>query len=84
MQGKLVHTNEILVLLGDNWFVEKSAKQACDLIDRRLVNIDNYLQDLDKEEKKIADQMKWTGDLMQVEDKTLSFKEREKHFKILN
>jgi hypothetical protein len=23
-----VHTNEILVLLGDNWFVERSAKQA--------------------------------------------------------
>jgi hypothetical protein len=23
-----VHTNEIIVLLGDNWFVERSAKQA--------------------------------------------------------
>ena len=28
MPGHLVHTNEILVLLGDNWFVERSAKQA--------------------------------------------------------
>jgi hypothetical protein len=28
MPGRLVHTNEILVLLGDNWFVERSAKQA--------------------------------------------------------
>jgi hypothetical protein len=23
-----VHTNEIIALLGDNWFVERSAKQA--------------------------------------------------------
>ena len=28
MPGKLVHTNEILVLLGDNWFIETSAKNA--------------------------------------------------------
>lgn len=37
MPGKLVHTNEVLVLLGDNWFAERSAKQACEIIDRRLV-----------------------------------------------
>jgi hypothetical protein len=36
MPGNLVHTNEILVLLGDDWFVEKSAKQACEVIDRRM------------------------------------------------
>lgn len=34
--GKLIHTNEILVLLGDNWFVERSAKQSCEIINRRL------------------------------------------------
>lgn len=34
--GKLIHTNEVLVLLGDNWFVERSAKQACQIIDRRV------------------------------------------------
>ena len=36
MPGQLIHTNEILVLLGDNWFAEMSAKQACEVIDRRL------------------------------------------------
>ena len=36
MPGKLVHTNEILVLLGDNWFAEKSAKESCETIDRRM------------------------------------------------
>ncbi|RKP22968.1 Prefoldin [Syncephalis pseudoplumigaleata] len=31
--GKLVKTNHLLVLLGDNWFVERSATQAVELID---------------------------------------------------
>lgn len=36
MPGQFVHTNEIMVLLGDNWFVERSAKQAREIVDRRL------------------------------------------------
>ena len=28
MLGRLTHTNEVLVLLGDNWFAQRSAKQA--------------------------------------------------------
>ena len=36
MPGQLIHTNEILVLLGDNWFAERSAKQACEIINRRI------------------------------------------------
>ena len=36
MPGQLVHTNEILVLLGDNWFVDRSASQASDIVSRRI------------------------------------------------
>lgn len=36
MPGKLIHTNEILVLLGDNWFVERSAAQAQQIVERRM------------------------------------------------
>ncbi|KAJ1560304.1 uri1, prefoldin-like chaperone, partial [Cladochytrium tenue] len=36
MQGKLIHTNEILVSLGDNWFIECSAAHARDVVARRL------------------------------------------------
>ena len=36
MPGHLVHTNEILVLLGDNWFCERSAKQASEIAERRI------------------------------------------------
>ena len=33
--GMLYHTNEITVLLGDNWFAEVTAKQARDIVSRR-------------------------------------------------
>lgn len=36
MPGKLVHTNEITVLLGDNWFAKCSAKQAQNLVAHRM------------------------------------------------
>jgi unconventional prefoldin RPB5 interactor 1 len=66
MPGKLVHTNEILVLLGDNWFVEKSAKQACKLIDRRLSNIDQHLDELNEEKIKFDDRLNLTKTVIQV------------------
>jgi unconventional prefoldin RPB5 interactor 1 len=40
MPGKLMHTNEIMVLLGDGWFVQRSAKQAAEIVDRRLKGIE--------------------------------------------
>ena len=66
MPGKLIHTNEILVLLGENWFVTRSAKQAIEIIKRRLVGVDKQLHDLNKEKKVIADQFQWTQNLLQV------------------
>jgi unconventional prefoldin RPB5 interactor 1 len=36
MRGKMVHTNEILVCLGDGWFVKRSAKEAAEICDRRI------------------------------------------------
>lgn len=36
MPGQLTHTNEILVLLGDNYFAERSVKQSLGVVDRRL------------------------------------------------
>ena len=43
MPGQLIHTNEIQVLLGDNWFVDRSAKQAAEIIDRRVAGQYNAL-----------------------------------------
>ena len=38
MPGELYHTNELLVLLGDNWFAKRSAKQAVELVQRRKLS----------------------------------------------
>ncbi|XP_037088420.1 unconventional prefoldin RPB5 interactor-like, partial [Pollicipes pollicipes] len=47
--GRLVHTNELLVLLGDNWFCKTSASAACGIVDRRLEHCDKTLSSLEKE-----------------------------------
>ena len=49
MEGSLVHTNEIMVLLGDNWFAERSAKQAGEVAQRRMDKCTEMLESLDKE-----------------------------------
>lgn len=36
MPGKLVHTNEVTALLGDNWFAKCSAKQAQKIVTHRM------------------------------------------------
>ncbi|CAG8635471.1 5415_t:CDS:2, partial [Dentiscutata erythropus] len=47
MPGKLVHTNEILAMLGDNWFAERSTKQAIGIVDRRLEMVKKTINDLE-------------------------------------
>ncbi|KAJ1668489.1 uri1, prefoldin-like chaperone [Coemansia sp. RSA 1813] len=47
--GKIVHTNEILVLLGDNWFVDRSAKQAAEIAKRREDYVDDRIAIVKKE-----------------------------------
>ncbi|KAI8050995.1 Prefoldin [Syncephalis plumigaleata] len=43
--GKLVKTNELMVLLGENWFVERSAAQAVEIIDRRIEMVQQQLNE---------------------------------------
>ena len=35
MPGKLIHTNEVTVYLGDQYYAERSAKQALGILERR-------------------------------------------------
>ncbi|XP_076040181.1 unconventional prefoldin RPB5 interactor isoform X2 [Oratosquilla oratoria] len=51
MPGHLVHTNEVLVLLGDNWFAERSAKQAVEIVGRRIKDCHQKTEDLLKIKK---------------------------------
>ncbi|KAF9402353.1 uri1, prefoldin-like chaperone [Mortierella sp. AD011] len=53
MPGKLVHTNEILVMLGDNWFVDRSAVQAAEIVDRRMEFVQENITKLQAQEEQI-------------------------------
>ena len=41
--GRLVHTNEITVLLGDGYFAEVSAKTAREIVQHRLEMVEERL-----------------------------------------
>lgn len=89
MPGKLVHTNEIMVLLGDNWFVERSAKQASEIVERRLAKCDSSLEELHQERKQFQTWKEHTNKMQKEIDEYVEIKEecseledkiwREKH-----
>ncbi len=54
MPGELVHTNEIMVLLGDNYFAERSGTQATHIMQRRIDVIDDIIRRTDKKIKDLA------------------------------
>ncbi|KAJ1901533.1 hypothetical protein LPJ66_000707 [Kickxella alabastrina] len=54
--GQLIHTNEILVLLGDNWFVDRSASQAAAMARRREEYADAQISLIKKRIKVIKDE----------------------------
>ncbi|KAL1918486.1 uncharacterized protein VTP21DRAFT_3146 [Calcarisporiella thermophila] len=51
--GKLIHTNEVMVRLGEEYFAERSASQACDIIDRRLNDTQEQIENLRKNVEEI-------------------------------
>lgn len=63
MPGRLVHTNEILVLLGDNWFAERSARQALAIAERRADQCRRMQQGLLGEKEQRTNWMRYTDQL---------------------
>lgn len=51
MEGSIVHTNEIMVLLGDNWFLERSASESIDIINRRQRKIESLVEKFNAEKE---------------------------------
>ncbi|XP_046720276.1 unconventional prefoldin RPB5 interactor 1 isoform X3 [Silurus meridionalis] len=66
MPGKLVHTNELTVLLGDNWFTKCSSKQAQTLVEHRKKHVKSKLDDLHKVMKSFQDRAGFTEDLKRM------------------
>ncbi|KAG7270728.1 hypothetical protein CRUP_026326, partial [Coryphaenoides rupestris] len=69
MPGKLVHTNEVTVLLGDNWFAKCSAKQAQKIVDHRVKYVKGELDDLLKTRKNFDARVGFTEDLEKISNK---------------
>lgn len=80
MPGKLVHTNEITVLLGDNWFVERSAKQAAAIVDRRLKSVNTELEALQKQRSLFEPRISFTSELQQDADQAKDVFEIKEEF----
>ncbi|XP_040832429.1 unconventional prefoldin RPB5 interactor 1 [Ochotona curzoniae] len=68
MPGKLVHTNEVTVLLGDNWFAKCSAKQAVGLVEHRKEHVRKTIDDLKKVMKNFESRIEFTEDLRKMSD----------------
>ncbi|KAG7244452.1 hypothetical protein INR49_030104 [Caranx melampygus] len=66
MPGKLVHTNEVTVLLGDNWFAKCSAKQAQKIVDHRMKYVKSELDNLSKTMKNFEARVGFAKDLETV------------------
>jgi len=75
MPGQLVHTNEILVLLGDNWFMETSAKHAAEIAGRRVSECDKMLLKMEEEVKLIEGWQKRTVDIGKEHDECVDIRE---------
>ncbi|EAL62718.2 RNA polymerase II subunit 5-mediating protein [Dictyostelium discoideum AX4] len=62
-EGNLKNTNEILILLGDNYFAKRSSKQTIDIIQRRDKDIDTSINDLREQIKGLKQRVSMTTDL---------------------
>jgi len=63
MSGSLVHTNDVLVLLGDNWFVEQSTKQTVDILSRRVTALQTQVDKLQTRMRGIKTELSYAKEL---------------------
>lgn len=63
MTGSLVHTNDVLMLLGDNWFVEQSAKQTVDILSRRMTALQTEVDQLQARMQQIKTELSYAKEL---------------------
>ncbi|GAB5366957.1 hypothetical protein AAMO2058_001188600 [Amorphochlora amoebiformis] len=72
--GYLQHTNEILVLLGANYYVQRSATQACEIIGRRLKANSTELERLRLAREEIQKKKVLSDQLLNAQGKNKEFK----------
>ncbi|XP_039249001.2 uncharacterized protein LOC120326730 [Styela clava] len=75
MPGRLVHTNELLVHLGDAWFTTVSCKKALEIVEMRQNNLKDTLIDLEKVTTNIKMKSEYLGDIAKAAEEEFEIKE---------
>ncbi|KAK6024352.1 prefoldin, alpha subunit, partial [Ostertagia ostertagi] len=65
LPATIVHTNEILVGLGDGYFVDASAYQAAEILKRRRTVLEKNIDDLHQHENIISQQIAFAKELFE-------------------
>lgn len=65
MPGRLIHTNEMLVLLGDNWFAERSTKEAIEIVKRRVKDCNEKISTVEGQKNVHLNWLKETSGLFE-------------------
>ncbi|XP_071973289.1 unconventional prefoldin RPB5 interactor 1 [Engystomops pustulosus] len=73
MPGRLVQTNEVTVLLGDNWFAKCSTKQAMSLVDHRKKHVRKTLEEYEEALKNFESRVEFTKDLQRMSNESSEF-----------
>ncbi|XP_077144831.1 unconventional prefoldin RPB5 interactor 1 isoform X1 [Ranitomeya variabilis] len=66
MPGRLVQTNEVTVLLGDNWFAKCSIKQAMSLVDHRKKHVREAMEEYQQVMNNFESRVELTKDLQRM------------------
>ncbi|XP_064395201.1 unconventional prefoldin RPB5 interactor-like protein isoform X2 [Halichondria panicea] len=75
-RGQLYHSNEVTVLLGDNWFIKTTTKHALEIVERRkkyvcemLSQEQECLNDLEKRQLFTEEFQSAVGDTVEIKEK---------------
>lgn len=68
MLGKFVYINEVIVLLGDNWFVKCLVKQVVGLVEYWKEYVRKIIDDLKKVMKNFEFRVEFIEDLQKMSD----------------
>ncbi|CAG8597448.1 7982_t:CDS:2 [Ambispora leptoticha] len=72
MPGKLIHTNEVLALLGDNWFTECSTKHAVEIVNRRCEFVNQNIKNLETQLNDLISRFNMTSNILETNPNVLN------------